>query len=80
VPDHRITHAIAEELGHPLLSSSLPGEMVEEYTDPELIYSKFEKLVDLVIDGGIGGMDYSTIVDMTGEEPEVTRQGMGIIQ
>ena len=79
VPDHRITHAIAAELGHPILSSSLPGEMVEEYTDPEYIHEKFEKLVDLVIDGGIGGMEYSTIVDMTDEEPVVTRQGSGII-
>lgn len=79
VPDHRITHAIAAELGHPLLSSSLPGEMVEEYTDPELIEEKFGKLVDLVIDGGIGGMEYSTIVDMTGDEPEVTRQGLGVL-
>lgn len=80
VPDHRITHAIAAELGHPILSSSLPGDMVEEYTDPEYIHEKFEKLVDLVIDGGIGGMEYSTIVDMTTEEPVVTRQGMGIIE
>jgi tRNA A37 threonylcarbamoyladenosine synthetase subunit TsaC/SUA5/YrdC len=54
--------------------------MVEEYTDPELIHEKFEKLVDLVIDGGIGGMQYSTIVDMTEEEPVVTRQGMGQLQ
>lgn len=79
VPDHRITHAIAAELGHPILSSSLPGEMVEEYTDPEFIHNKFEKLVDLVIDGGIGGMEYSTIVDMTDDEPQVIRQGLGII-
>ncbi|MFN6375683.1 MAG: L-threonylcarbamoyladenylate synthase [Chitinophagia bacterium] len=80
VPDHRITHAIAAALGHPILSSSLPGEMVEEYTDPELIHEKFEKLVDLVIDGGIGGMQYSTIVDMTDEEPVITRQGIGQLQ
>lgn len=79
VPDHRITHAIAAELGHPILSSSLPGEMVEEYTDPEYIHEKFEKLVDLVIDGGIGGMEYSTIVDMTEDEPVVIRQGSGIV-
>ncbi len=79
VPDHRITHAIAAELGHPILSSSLPGDMVEEYTDPEYIHDKFEKLVDLVIDGGIGGMEYSTIVDMTEEEPVVIRQGIGVI-
>ena len=80
IPDHHITHALAAELGHPILSSSLPGEMVEEYTDPELIHDKFEKLVDLVIDGGIGGMQYSTIVDMTDEEPVVTRQGIGQLQ
>lgn len=80
VPDHRITHAIAAELGHPILSSSLPGDMVEEYTDPEYIHDKFEKLVDLVIDGGIGGVEYSTIVDMTTEEPVVIRQGIGLIE
>lgn len=79
VPDHVITHAIAAELGHPILSSSLPGEMVEEYTDPELIFKKFNKLVDLVVDGGIGGTAYSTIVDMTEENPEVIRQGLGIV-
>lgn len=77
VPDHKITHAIAAALGHPILSSSLPGEMVEEYTDPALIHDKFEKLVDLVIDGGIGGIQYSTIVDMTDEQPKIIRQGKG---
>ena len=77
VPDHHITHAIAAALGNPILSSSLPGDMVEEFTDPELIHEKFQKLVDIVVDGGIGGMEYSTIVDMTDEEPEVIRQGAG---
>ena len=80
VPDHHITHAIAAALGHPILSSSLPGEMVEEYTDPELIHQKFSKLVDMVVDGGIGGMEYSTIVDMTDEQPEIIRQGMGVVE
>lgn len=79
VPDHTITHAIAAELGHPILSSSLPGEMVEEYTDPELIFNKFNKLVDLVVDGGIGGTAYSTVVDMTEESPVVIRQGSGVV-
>ena len=77
VPDNLIARAIVKELGHPLLSSSLPGEMVEEYTDPELIHSRFEKQVDLVIDGGIGGMVPSTIIDCTGEEPFLVRQGLG---
>ena len=80
VPDHTITHAIAAALGHPILSSSLPGDMVEEYTDPDLIHSKFEKLVDMVVNGGIGGMEYSTIVDMTDEQPEIIRQGMGEVE
>jgi len=79
VPNHRATHDISAALGHPLLSSSLPGDMVEEYTDPELIHDKFEKLVDMVVDAGIGGMMYSTIVDLTSDEPEITRQGAGII-
>lgn len=77
VPDHKITHAIAAALGHPILSSSLPGDMVEEYTDPEIIHDRFGKLVDMVVDGGIGGMEYSTVVDMTDEQPEIIRQGLG---
>jgi tRNA threonylcarbamoyl adenosine modification protein (Sua5/YciO/YrdC/YwlC family) len=77
VPDHPIARAIIHELGHPILSSSLPGEMVEEYTDPELIFEKFGKLVDIVVDGGIGGIKYSTIVDLTGVEPVILRQGLG---
>jgi tRNA threonylcarbamoyl adenosine modification protein (Sua5/YciO/YrdC/YwlC family) len=79
IPNHKITHAIAEKLGHPILSSSLPGEMLEEYTDPEQIYEKFEKLVDIVIDAGIGGMQYSTVIDLTEDEPVVIRQGIGVI-
>jgi tRNA threonylcarbamoyl adenosine modification protein (Sua5/YciO/YrdC/YwlC family) len=77
VPDNNIARAIIKELGHPILSASLPGEMVEEYTDPELMIDKFGKQVDLVIDGGIGGMVPSTIVDCTGEFPVVTRHGAG---
>jgi tRNA threonylcarbamoyl adenosine modification protein (Sua5/YciO/YrdC/YwlC family) len=77
IPDNNIARSIVKELGRPVLSASLPGEMVEEYTDPELIYRNFEKLVDVVIDGGIGGMVPSTIIDCTGEEPELKRQGLG---
>lgn len=77
IPDNRIAMAIVERLGHPLLSTTLPGEMVEDYTDPELMYENFEKLVDIVVDGGIGGMDVSTIVNLAGDEPELIRQGKG---
>lgn len=77
IPDNEIASTILKELKHPILSASLPGEMVEEYTDPELMYEKFGKLVDLVVDGGIGGMIPSTIIDCTTEEPVVTRKGLG---
>jgi len=78
VPDNNIARTIVHELGHPLLSASLPGEMVEEYTDPELMHANFEKLVDIVIDGGIGGMTPSTVVDCTKDEYEVIREGAGV--
>ena len=77
VPDSRIAQSIIRELGHPILSSSLPGDMVEEYTDPDLIHDKFGNQVDMVVDGGIGGMHYSTIVDLTDEEPTILREGIG---
>jgi tRNA threonylcarbamoyl adenosine modification protein (Sua5/YciO/YrdC/YwlC family) len=77
VPDNHICQHILEELGNPLLSASLPGDMVEEYTDPEVMYEKFGSAVDLVIDGGIGGIEPSTIVDCTGNEWTITRQGAG---
>jgi len=72
VPDNVICSLILETLGNPILSASLPDDMIEEYTDPEIIYDKFGKLVDYVIDGGIGG-----IVDCTTDEWTVTRQGLG---
>lgn len=78
VPDNRIAQTIVKELNHPILSASLPGEMVEEYTDPEIIYANFQNLVDIVVDGGIGGMIPSTIVDCTSDVYEVTRQGAGV--
>jgi tRNA threonylcarbamoyl adenosine modification protein (Sua5/YciO/YrdC/YwlC family) len=77
VPDNNIARAIVKELGRPILSTTLPGDMVEEYTDPELMYANFEKLVDIVVDGGIGGMMPSTVIDCTGEEPVIVRQGAG---
>jgi tRNA threonylcarbamoyl adenosine modification protein (Sua5/YciO/YrdC/YwlC family) len=77
VPDNEIARVIIRELGHPILSASLPGDMVEEYTDPEYMHDNFKKLVDLVVDGGIGGMVPSTIVDCTEDEPVVIREGLG---
>jgi len=77
IPDNAIAMAIVKELGRPILSASLPGEMVEDYTDPEVMYENFNKLVDFVIDGGPGGTIPSTIIDCTGDEPLVTREGLG---
>jgi tRNA threonylcarbamoyl adenosine modification protein (Sua5/YciO/YrdC/YwlC family) len=77
VPDNTICQHILDALGNPILSASLPGELVEEYTDPGLMDEKFGHLVDFVIDGGIGGMVPSTIVDCTTANWEITRQGLG---
>ncbi len=78
VPDNVICESILETLGNPILSTTLPGEMVEEYTDPEIIYEKFQYTVDIVISGGIGGMIPSTIIDCTSDEWHITRQGIGV--
>lgn len=97
IPQNTIARSIVKELGHPILSTSLPGDFggqasgehlprdgapaallpVEEYTDPETIYENFKNRVDLVIDGGIGGMIPSTVVDCTGDEPQIIRKGLG---
>lgn len=78
VPDNPICNTILGELGHPIMSSSLPGNAhVEEYTDPEVIHEKFGHLVDIVIDGGVGGTETSTVVDCTGARPVIVREGAG---
>lgn len=77
IPDNVICLHILDTLGNPILSTSLPGDMVEEYTDPEIIHEKFSNVVDIVIDGGTGGMIPSTIVDCVTDDWKITRQGMG---
>jgi tRNA threonylcarbamoyl adenosine modification protein (Sua5/YciO/YrdC/YwlC family) len=77
IPANKIALEIVKELEHPILSASLPGDNVEEYTDPEVIHDLFSNRVDIVIDGGIGGIVASTIVDLTGEEPILLREGLG---
>jgi tRNA threonylcarbamoyl adenosine modification protein (Sua5/YciO/YrdC/YwlC family) len=94
IPDNVIARSLIKELGHPILSSSLPGGVggtppvvgahsqpeplrVEEYTDPEMIEEKFNRLVDIVVDGGIGGILPSTVIDCTGDEPVLIRRGLG---
>jgi tRNA threonylcarbamoyl adenosine modification protein (Sua5/YciO/YrdC/YwlC family) len=77
VPDNLIARTIVQRLGHPVLSTSLPGELVEEYTDPEIIYDHFKNQVDIVIDGGPGNMVPSTIIDYTSGQAELLRMGAG---
>ena len=79
IPDNNITLEIVRELGHPIMTSSIPmNDRTEEYfTDPELIHEMYDNRVDLVIDGGFGGIIHSTVIDCTGEEPELVRQGAG---
>ena len=78
VPDNEIPLAIVRTLGHPIISASLKTTEVEEYrTDPDEIYHSFNKRVDLVINGGAGGLVPSTVVDFTSGEPTITRQGAG---
>lgn len=78
VPDNTIAQSIVTALGHPIMSTSLPIDAyVEDYTDPEIIHDKFGHLVDLVVDGGIGGMKPSTVLDFTSGEPVLVRRGLG---
>src|SRR5690606_26238884 len=79
VPDNSIARTIVYQLGNPLLSTSIhdDDEVLEYTTDPELIYERYENQVDLVIDGGYGNNEASTVIDCTGEQPEIIRQGIG---
>jgi tRNA threonylcarbamoyl adenosine modification protein (Sua5/YciO/YrdC/YwlC family) len=78
VPDHIICQQIIESLGNPIMSASLPMEEdVAYYTDPELIHDVFQHQVDIVIDSGIGNMRASTVIDCTGDAPELVREGAG---
>jgi tRNA threonylcarbamoyl adenosine modification protein (Sua5/YciO/YrdC/YwlC family) len=80
VPNNNICLQMLEVMDHPIISTSLPGEQVEEYTDPEVIHEKFGHLVDIVVSGGVGGLVPSTIVDCVGQEPLIIRQGLGTLQ
>ena len=79
VPDNQICHDIVEQLGNPIVSTSIhdEDEIIEYTTDPELILEKWDNLVDLVIDGGYGGNIASSIIDFTSGSPEVVREGKG---
>jgi tRNA threonylcarbamoyl adenosine modification protein (Sua5/YciO/YrdC/YwlC family) len=79
IPDNNIIREIVRLLGNPIVSTSIydEDEILEYSTDPELIFEKWQDKVDLVIDGGYGDNTPSTIIDLTGNEPEVIREGKG---
>ena len=87
IPDNAILHALLEELDGPLLTTSLKApvddddaDAVSYMTDPFLIEETFQNQADVLIDGGYGEDQPSTVVDLTGEEPEIIRQGVGSLQ
>jgi len=81
VPDHKIPQMIIEKLGNPISSTSIHNddEILDYITDPELIKDKFGGKVDLIIDSGYGGNTVSTIIDLTDSEPNIIRQGKGML-
>ncbi len=82
VPANSIVQAIVHELGNPIISTSIydEDEVIEYTTDPELIYEKWGQLVDVVVDGGYGDNIPSTVIDLTGEEPVLLREGKGSLE
>ncbi len=79
IPDNSIALEIVRQLGNPIVSTSIydEDEVIEYTTDPELIFEKWQNLVDMVIDGGYGDNQASTIIDLSGDEPIVVREGKG---
>ncbi len=82
VPDNNIIRDIIRELGNPILSTSIhdEDEILEYSTDPELIYEKYQDVAEIVIDGGYGEFIPSTIVDCTGDEIVIVREGKGVLE
>lgn len=79
IPDNNIARKIVEVLGNPIVSTSIHDEddVLEYTTDPELIFEKWKHLVDVVIDGGYGDNEASTVIDLTTSKPEIIREGKG---
>lgn len=82
IPDNNICLGIVKQLGSPIMSTSVhdDDEVIEYTTDPQLIYEKYRDLVDIVIAGGYGNNEASTVVDCTSGEPEILRQGLGTLE
>lgn len=82
IPNNKIALEIVKKLGNPIVSTSIydEDEVLEYTTDPELIHEKWDHLVDLVINGGYGGNEPSTIIDLSEEEPVIVREGKGSLE
>jgi tRNA threonylcarbamoyl adenosine modification protein (Sua5/YciO/YrdC/YwlC family) len=82
IPDNNIAREIVKLLGNPIMSTSIydADDLIEYTTDPELIYERYENLVDAVIDGGYGNNIASTVVDCTENRIEVIREGIGVLE
>ena len=79
MPDNSIAHALVSELGNPIVSTSIrdDDDVLEYTTDPELIFEKWQNLVDVFVDGGYGDNVASTVIDLSVSPPEVVREGKG---
>jgi len=82
IPDNNIVLELVKEFGRPLITTSIHDrdQIIEYITDPELIYEKYRDFAEIVIDGGFGKNDPSTIVDCTSDEVRILRQGLGILE
>ncbi len=82
VPDNNIVREIVKILGNPIVTTSIKDddEIIEYTTDPDLIYERYENLIDIMIDGGYGDNQPSTVVDCTSDEPSIVRQGKGLLK
>lgn len=83
IPENNIILEIVKKLGNPIATTSLHNEedtILDYFTDPYTIYEHYDEKVDLIIDGGIGRLEASTIVNCTTNSPEIIRQGIGIIE
>lgn len=82
IPDNNIVLELVRELGRPIITTSIhdPDEVIEYTTDPELIYEKYSDIAGIVIDGGYGRNEASTVVDCTTDEFTILRQGLGLLE
>lgn len=82
IPDHNIPREIVKELGNPIITTTIKDDddIIQYITDPEIIFERFQHLVDIVIDGGMGGNIPSTIIDATTDDFEIVRRGLGEVE